>query len=133
MALPRDAAPLLRPDRLRDLAQARFGWLDARLLHEGWLRALSPSALATYAFLCLAADRRGLSFYRRARLGRELGLDDAEVHVALARLEQLELVAYRPFRAGAPDGYRQVLSVPPGGPPPVLPPAVLRALRTRGA
>lgn len=135
MTRPRTSpkAPLLRPDRVRSLASVRFGWIDCELHQGGWLRALSAQAVAAYAFLCLAADRRGVSFYRRDRIGRELGLDDGEVHLALARLEQLDLVAYRPFRPGAPDGFRQVLSLPRGGPPPLLPPSLTRALSSRGA
>ena len=73
--------------------------------------------MAAYTFLCLAADRSGVSYYRRERIGRELGLSDAQVHRALKRLEDLDLVAYRPFRPGVADGYRQVLSLPPGEAP----------------
>jgi hypothetical protein len=94
-----------------------FGWLDARLHRDGWLEALTPSALAAYVFLCLAADREGVSFYRRDRIGRALGLDDAEVARALRRLRDLDLVGYAPFSAHAVDGFHQVLSLPPGGPP----------------
>jgi hypothetical protein len=110
-----------RPDRVRTLDGVAFGWLDAALHRTGWLRVLSLPALATYAFLCLVADRQGVSFYRRGRIGRELGLDDGEVASALARLIELDLVAYRPFRDGAADGFHQVLSLPEQGPPPWLP------------
>lgn len=106
-----------RPDRVRTLTGTAFGWVAADLSRKGWLRVLSPEALATYAFLCLVADRQGVSWYGRDRIGRELGLDDRQVYLALSRLEQLDLVAYRPFRAGAPDGYRQVLALPPGEAP----------------
>jgi len=118
---PRIVVP--RPDRVRTLDRTAFGWLDARLHHDGWLRAMTPQALAVYAFLCLAADRRGVSFYRRARIARELGLDDVDVSAELARLAELDLVAYRPFHPGAADGFHQVLSLPAGGPPPLLPQA----------
>ena len=79
------------------------------------------SLISVYAFLCLAADRRGVSFYRRDRIARELGLDDSELSAALARLRELDLVAYQPFRRGAADGFHQVLSLPTGGPPPLIP------------
>jgi len=81
-----------RPDRVRTLDGIAFGWIDAALHRAGWLRVLSPAALATYTFLCLVADRAGVSFYRRARIAHELGLDDGEVASALARLIELELV-----------------------------------------
>ena len=43
-----------------------------------------------------------------------------EVQRALTRLQTLDLVAYRPFSPCAVDGFRQVLAVPAGGPPPLL-------------
>ncbi len=106
-----------RPDRVRTLDGVAFGWLDARLRHEGWFSAMTPQALAVYAFLCVVADRRGVSFYRRERIARELGLDDAETTASLARLRELDLVAYMPFRRGAADGFHQVMSLPEEGPP----------------
>ena len=120
---PRIIVP--RPERVRTLDHVAFGWLDARLQHDGWLRAMTPQALAVYAFLCLAADRRGVSFYRRARIARELGLDDLEVSSILERLRELDLVAYRPFHPGAADGFWQVLSLPVDGPPPLIPQSAL--------
>jgi len=114
---PRDQRVVVpRPDCVRTLPGTAFGWLDARLHHDGWLRALIPEALAVYTFLCLAADRRGVSFYRRDRIARELGLDDTEVAAALARLTALDLIAYTPFRPGAADGFHQVLALPSDGP-----------------
>jgi hypothetical protein len=97
---------------VRSLRGARFGWLDAELLRRGWLREVPAEATAVYAFLCLAADRDGVSFYRCSRIGEELGLDEQQVARSLARLRELDLVAYAPFRLGAPDGYHQVLSLP---------------------
>ncbi len=107
-------------DRVRSLKGTAFGWIDARLHHDGWMRALTPEALAIYAFLCIAADRHGVSFYRRDRMARELGLDDGDVATALTRLRELDLVAYEPFRQCAVDGFHQVLSLPDGGPGPAL-------------
>lgn len=104
--------PLVRPDRVRSVSGTAFGWLDARLLQQGWLVAMGAEATAAYAFLCLAADRQGLSYYRRDRIARGLALSDEAVHRALSRLETLDLVAYRPFHARAVDGVRQVLTLP---------------------
>ena len=106
-----------RPDRVRSLRGACFGWIAAEIHRQGWLRLLDCETLAAYTFLCLAANRDGVSYYRRERIGRELGLDDAQIHRALRRLEELDLVAYRPFRPGAADGFRQVLSLPEGQAP----------------
>ena len=106
-----------RPDRVRSLDRVAFGWLDARLRHEGWFGSMTPQALAVYAFLCVVADRNGVSFYRRERIARELGLDGAETTASLARLRELDLVAYTPFRRGAADGFHQVMSLPEEGAP----------------
>lgn len=108
---------LPRPERARTMQGTAFGWADARLYHDCWLQVLSTDALATYLFLCLVADRQGVSFYRRDRISRELGLSDSELFAALDRLKQLDLVAYTPFGPHASDGFHQVLSLPPGGPP----------------
>jgi hypothetical protein len=104
---------LPRPDRVRTLEGTRFGWIAADALHDGWLRAVSHRVTAVYALLCLAADEHGASRCDVERLGRELGLDDSEVRLALARLEQLELVASR-------EDVRQVLRLPTSGLPPPL-------------
>ena len=129
----RRPAVVLRPDRVRTPHGTPFGWLAAGLHREGWLRELTVPETAAYTFLCLVANRQGVSWYRRDRISRELGLDDQETHGALARLEELDLVAYRPFRRGAVDGYRQVLTLPAGGPPaPRLPLEVLRLAEAKG-
>jgi hypothetical protein len=112
------------PRRIRTLSATSFGWIDARLKLDGWLAVLTPEAVSVYAFLCLAADRNGVSYYGRDRMARVLGLGDRELHLALRRLLELDLIAFRPFRAGSVDGFHQVLPVPPGGPPQPLGPVV---------
>ena len=106
-----------KPDRIRDIKKAGFGWLDARIHNQGWLELLPAQATAVYTFLCLAANRQGVSWYRRDRIGRALGLGENELHMALRRLYELDLVAYRPFGTHASDGFHQVLSLPEQGPP----------------
>ncbi len=118
-----------RPDRVRTLRGIGFGWLTAALWRDGWLALLTPQAAKAYMFLCLVADCQGVSYYRRDRIGRALDLDVQELHAALTQLEKLDLVAYRPFRPGAADGFRQVLNVPAGGPASFLPPEVLLSER----
>jgi hypothetical protein len=117
-----DRVVVPRPERVRALgASAGFGWIEARLLRDGWLAVLTPVDLAVYGFLCLAADRQGVSWYRQDRIRAALAISEAEVWQALARLEQLDLVAYQPFHAHASEGFRQVLTVPELGPPERLP------------
>ena len=108
------------PDRVRRIGKSGFGWLEGGLLREGWLEVLSAEELAIYAFLCLVADRQGVSWYRRQRIGDTLGIPEAEARAALKRLCELDLLAYTPFRPGAPDGFLQVLSLPASGPPSLM-------------
>jgi len=98
-----------------------FGWLDARLHRQGWLALLTPDDLAVYTFLCLVANQQGVSWYRRDRIGQALAMGDNALWLALRRLYSLELVAYYPFSQYASDGFHQVLSLPPQGPPEVMP------------
>lgn len=116
-----------RPGLVREPAGA-FGWLDAHLLHEGWLAKLGADATAVLALLAIAADRHGASFYGRRRIAECLSMTPAAVHAALTRLRQLGLADLRPWHAGAADGdgVWQLLPVPrrtTPPPPPRDPPA----------
>jgi hypothetical protein len=109
MARPRPAPP--RPDLVRRPA-GPFGWLDARLLDDGWLSRMGAEAAAALLLLALVADRQGSSFYGRDRMALALGLPRDALDRALARLLTLGLVAHRPWRAGIPDGVWQLLPLP---------------------
>jgi len=109
MARERPVPP--RPDFVRRPVRG-FGWLDARMLHEGWLSRLGPDATAVLTLLAIAADERGASFYGRGRMAATLGLDVGALDRALERLLALGLVAHRPWRVGHPDGVWQILPVP---------------------
>ncbi|MFZ5481914.1 MAG: hypothetical protein ACOZNI_34460 [Myxococcota bacterium] len=110
MARPRAAPP--RPELVRR-PTGPFGWLDARLVRDGWLGRAGPEATAALAFLALVADRQGSSFYGRDRMALVLGLSREALDRALARLLALGLIAHRPWRTGTPDGVWQVLPVAP--------------------
>lgn len=98
-----------RPDRVRGVPRS-FGWVDHRLLRDGHLAWLSPTDIALYLFLVLAADRQGVSFYRLESIARELGhLDWSALGRAQRRLIELDLIAYQPRGPHAPDGTFQVL------------------------
>jgi len=103
---PRHRAPpkLLRADRVRT-TQGGFAFLPNRFLHHGFLGKLTPTELALYVFLVLAADRRGLSYYSYDRICQALHITlDAYVEARDA-LIQLDLIAF--------DGTLfQVLSLP---------------------
>jgi hypothetical protein len=103
--------PPPRPDFIRTPTPG-FGWLDDRLLKEGWLQRLGPEPTAVLVLLALAADRHGASFYGRERMAARLSIDRDTIDRALDRLLQLKLVEHRPWRAGNPDGIWQIMHVP---------------------
>ena len=104
-----------RPDLIRRPTDG-FGWLEDRLLRDGWLPQLGPEAVCVLVLLVLAADRNGCSFYGRKRMAEALGLGRQDVDAALARLLHLRIVAHRPWRKGDADGVWQILPLP-GHPP----------------
>lgn len=99
------------PDLLRR-PDGRFGWLDDRLLHDGWLADLGPDATAVLVLLALAADRHGASFFSRDRMAKDLGMDLVRIDDALDRLSSARLVALRPWRHHGRDGVWQLLPLP---------------------
>lgn len=90
-------------------ARESFGWLEARWLHEGWLERLGPDATSVLVLLALAADRHGVSFYRRDRMAQRLGMTRVAIDQALRTLLDLELIAHRPWRRDDVDGVWQLL------------------------
>jgi hypothetical protein len=100
-----------RPELTRRPAGA-FGWLDAALLHDGWLAEAGPHAAAVLVLLALAADQRGASYFGRSRMAEMLGMSCHEVEAALQRLVDLDLVAFRPWSNGSADGVWQLLPAP---------------------
>lgn len=105
-----------RPERMRQLRSSAFGWIDARLLKDGWLSFMEAEEIAVYLFLCLVANQQGVSWYRRDRIREALNLSEDAVRRALSRLVERDLVAYAPFRRFDSEGFRQVLSLPSSGP-----------------
>jgi hypothetical protein len=101
-----------RPDVERKPIGA-FGWLQAELLHDGWLAEVGPNATAVIVLLALAADQRGASFFSRSRMATALGMSMHEVDSALQRLRDAGLVDLRPWRPGGSDGVWQLLPPPP--------------------
>ncbi|MEO6714310.1 MAG: hypothetical protein ABIM89_12885 [Mycobacteriales bacterium] len=105
----RRAPPVPPRPKLERRPMGAFGWLDAELLHGGWLAKIGPHAVATMVLLALAADRRGVSFFSRERMATTLGMSRHEIDVGLQRLLDAGLVDHRPWRAGTCDGVWQLL------------------------
>jgi hypothetical protein len=105
-----------RPDAVRRIpgrgVAGGFGWLEDRLLRERWLARVGPEATAVLVLLALAADRNGVSYYRRETMVGLLGMTRDSVDRALARLQDLGLVAHRAWGPDQVDGVWQLLAVP---------------------
>jgi len=95
----------LCPERVRRIRACTFGWIDHRLLAEGWLAQLSPEALRLYVFLVLAADANGVSWYSYDRICERLQMTMADYLAARDELVARALVAQA-------HGVFQVLALP---------------------
>jgi hypothetical protein len=84
---------VLDPERLRRLPKS-FGWVDQRLLSEGYLGELSPEATKLYLFLALVSDREGLSFYSDRSVMDRLGLSGSQLETARHELVRHRLVIW---------------------------------------
>jgi len=103
--------PVLLPDRLRRIP-CSFAWIDHCIRSKGFLKRLRPEDIGLYLFLTLAADRNGLSCWRLDRIERDIPCFDRHaLWDARSRLAQLNLIAYRPWSDGSPDGCYQLLAV----------------------
>ena len=96
----------LVPDRIRNIRQCTFGWIDHDFLHRGYLSRLSQEELLLYYFLITVADRNGVSFYDYERICQLLKLELDAYLRARDRLCERALIAYH-------HGVFQVLSLPP--------------------
>ena len=68
---------LIDPRRMRKAPPRGFGWIDHRLLREGYISRCSSQALAVYVLLVCASDAQGLSYYSDARMAQLLTLEPA--------------------------------------------------------
>ncbi len=114
-----------QPQRVRRI-ETSFAWIDHRLLRNGYLAVMTHEEQALYLFLVLAADRHGVSFYRKEKICDLLGLDFGPFEVARDRLIDLKLIAFEPYSAASPNGHYQVLPV--DGPAPDFVSQTMQAL-----
>jgi hypothetical protein len=86
---------LIDPRRMRKALPRGFGWIDHRLLRDGYLSRCSPQALALYVLLVCASDAQGLSYYSAPRLAQLLQLEPTALSEARRELIGLGLIAYQ--------------------------------------
>ena len=99
-----------QPQRVRKIEKT-FAWIDHRVLRNGFLPVMTPEDQSLYLFLVLAADRNGVSFYRKEKICDCLGLDFQQFEVAKDRLIGMKLIAFEPYSVLSPNGFYQVLPV----------------------
>ena len=104
-----------QPQNVRKI-NGSFAWVDHRLLRDGYLPVMTQQDQAFYLFLLLAADRNGVSFYRKEKICDILALDFQQFEVARDRLIDLNLIGYQPYTALSPNGYYQVLPIQTAAP-----------------
>jgi len=74
-------------------------------LHHGFVKQLAPESLRLYFFLCLVADRQGLSYYDYEKICSLLKLDLEQYLGARRQLMAQSLIAFE-------QPVFQVLSLP---------------------
>ena len=86
---------LIDPRRMRKALPRGFGWIDHRLLRDGYISRCSSQALGLYVLLVCASDAQGLSYYSAPRIGQLLSLEPAALSLARRELIELGLIAYQ--------------------------------------
>jgi hypothetical protein len=92
-------------DRIRNIRDCTFGWVDHNFLHQGLLHQLTQQELLLYYFLITVADRNGVSFYDYERICQFLKLELDQYLDARNLLCQRSLIAFD-------NSVFQVLSLP---------------------
>lgn len=86
---------LLDARRMRKAPSRGFGWIDHRLLRDGYLGRCSSTSLALYVLLVCASDAQGLSYYSDYRIAELLRLEPSVLREARRELIGLGLIAYQ--------------------------------------
>jgi hypothetical protein len=106
-----------QPQKIRRIEKS-FAWVDHLLLRNGYLSVATHQDLALYLFLVLAADRNGVSFYRKEKICDTLNLDFRQFEIARDRLIDLKLIVFEGYTVLSPNGYYQVLPIEAKAPEP---------------
>lgn len=86
---------VIKPDRIRNLDQSIFGWIDSNLLHSGFMGELSPQDFKLYGFYALAGDNLyGLSNYPLNTISTHLRMSKRDIIESRNNLTKKDLLAY---------------------------------------
>jgi len=99
-----------QPKNIRNL-NGSFAWLDHRLMRNGFINVMTHHDMVLYLFLVLAADKNGVSFYRKEKICEAVSLDYNQFEIAKDRLISMKLIAFEGYSMLSPNGYYQVLPI----------------------
>jgi hypothetical protein len=88
-----------------------FAWIDHRLVRNGFIETMTHQDMALYLFLVLAADKNGVSFYRKEKICQAVSLDYSQFEIAKDRLINMKLIAFESYSVLSPNGYYQILPI----------------------
>ena len=74
-----------QPQKIRSIRNS-FAWIDHRLVRNGFIETMTHQDMALYLFLVLAADKNGVSFYRKEKICQAVSLDYSQFEIAKDRL-----------------------------------------------
>lgn len=84
---------ILNTERLRRVPPS-FGYVDHRLVRNGYVKRADARAWALYLVLVTVGDEYGLSYYSDRALGDLLGVAATEIAAARQRLVAAGVIAY---------------------------------------
>ena len=99
-----------QPQKIRKI-ESSFAWIDHRLIRNGFIAVMTHQDMALYLFLILAADKNGVSFYRKEKICEAVSLDFYQFEIARDRLVNMKLIAFESYSVLSPNGYYQILPV----------------------
>jgi hypothetical protein len=99
-----------QPKKIRNI-KGSFAWIDHHLMRNGFIEVMTHQDLALYMFLILAADRNGVSFYRKEKICEAVSLDFSQFEIARDRLVNMKLIAFEGYSVLSPNGYYQILPI----------------------
>jgi hypothetical protein len=99
-----------QPKNIRKIKDS-FAWIDHRLIRNGFLETMTHHDMVLYLFLILAADRNGVSFYRKEKICQAVSLDFSQFEIARDRLVNMNLIVFESYSVLSPNGYYQVLPI----------------------
>jgi hypothetical protein len=99
-----------QPQKIRSIRNS-FAWIDHRLVRNGFIETMTHQDMALYLFLVLAADKNGVSFYRKEKICQAVSLDYSQFEIAKDRLINMKLIAFESYSVLSPNGYYQILPI----------------------